>query len=189
MDKKAYRKEYDKINKEKIREQKKLYYAQNKERIKAREAAYRVNHRDLMIKKSKAYRDKNRDEINLAYRQKYRDNHEFFMLKAARKRAGKDKLPFDLELSDIVIPEFCPVLGIKLEIGRENKDSSPSLDKIIPEKGYVKGNIAVISLRANRLKSDGNLSEFKNIINYLEKHENAKDKTQLGEHEASNSSS
>jgi len=55
----------------------------------------------------------------------------------------------------VVVPEFCPVLGIKIVPGRQGKgkateDNSPSLDKFIPEKGYVPGNIAVISWRANR---------------------------------------
>lgn len=44
----------------------------------------------------------------------------------------------------------------------------PSIDRIVPELGYVKGNVAVISMKANRLKSNGLLGDFKKLIRYLE---------------------
>lgn len=70
-----------------------------------------------------------------------------------------------------MIPEFCPILGIKMSYGPfAERDSSPSLDKIIPELGYVKGNIAVICFRANRFKSDGTLDELRAIVKYMEEH-------------------
>lgn len=56
-----------------------------------------------------------------------------------------------------MIPEFCPVLGMKLECNAGTghaKQNSPSLDKVIPELGYVKGNVQVISYLANVMKHD-----------------------------------
>jgi hypothetical protein len=47
--------------------------------------------------------------------------------------------------------------------------ASPTLDKIIPELGYVRGNIAVISHRANRIKSDATLAEVLKLAAWLEK--------------------
>lgn len=47
-------------------------------------------------------------------------------------------------------------------------DSSPSLDRLIPAKGYVKGNVRVISRRANCLKSNGTLEEFRAVMAYME---------------------
>lgn len=92
------------------------------------------------------------------------------MLKNARARAKKQGIPFDLELTDIVIPEVCPVLGIPLMVGEgKNCPNSPSLDKIIPEKGYVKGNVCVISFRANILKRDGLLWELELVTEYVRK--------------------
>lgn len=83
------------------------------------------------------------------------------MINAARHRAKRDNLPFNLEINDIRIPEFCPVLGIKLEINKETVGpNSPSLDKIIVNKGYVKGNVRVISHRANWLKNNSNKEEL-----------------------------
>jgi hypothetical protein len=94
---------------------------------------------------------------------------EYKMLARARHRAKKNNLPFNIELADIVIPERCPLLGIKLESNTDKTSpNNPSLDKIIPEKGYVKGNIWVVSLRANKLKNDATLQELKTLVENLE---------------------
>jgi hypothetical protein len=94
---------------------------------------------------------------------------QFELFHNARKRAKEDQLPFDIEIGDIVIPEYCPVLGIKLETntgGKRMSDSSPTLDKFYPKKGYVKGNIQVISWRANRMKSDGTPEDWIKIAEW-----------------------
>lgn len=91
------------------------------------------------------------------------------MLRLAKKR--NRGLGWDIEEIDIVIPTHCPVLGISLEMGtRTQKDGSPSLDRINPKKGYVKGNVMVISWRANRLKSDATLEEIEAIRRYMKRH-------------------
>lgn len=93
------------------------------------------------------------------------------MLKAAKDRALKKGLPFDIELTDIKIPEVCPVLGIPLVISRRGRsgwfDDSPSLDRVNPAKGYVKGNVHVISNRANRIKMDATYEELLKIAEYV----------------------
>lgn len=79
------------------------------------------------------------------------------MLKAAKERAKKAGVPFELTESDILIPSYCPVFGVKLERALGSKGAgpnSPSLDRIIPSRGYVPGNIVVISFRANAAKGD-----------------------------------
>ena len=98
------------------------------------------------------------------------NNPEKILLSQARERATKDGLAFDLTIDDIFIPDVCPVFGVTL--GRGNKTASPnspSLDKIIPEKGYVKGNVRVISYRANTIKSNGTADEHLKIAKYIEK--------------------
>src|SRR5260370_41742151 len=80
---------------------------------------------------------------------KYR-NKDVWMLLSARHRAKVGGIPFNITREDITIPEFCPVLGIKLESGtRQEHESSPSLDRVRPELGYIKGNVMVISHKAN----------------------------------------
>jgi hypothetical protein len=91
------------------------------------------------------------------------------MWAAARKRASDQGVPFTIAHSDISIPELCPVLGIPLSVneGGTFHDASPSLDKIIPSLGYVPGNIAVISWRANRLKGDGTTEELQAVASWM----------------------
>ena len=100
-----------------------------------------------------------------------RDDPAYRMYHGAKQRAIKNKLAFDLDQDYIrnLIPTHCPVLGIPLINGTNIfHDNSLSLDKIIPSKGYVKGNVCVISDRANRIKRDATLDELKKIVYYLE---------------------
>lgn len=93
---------------------------------------------------------------------------ERIILKSAKIRAKKEKWDFNLDITDIVIPDICPVLGIPLR--RDNPcllDNSPTLDRIDSSKGYVKGNVCVISNRANRMKGNFTIEDFQKIINYM----------------------
>lgn len=80
----------------------------------------------------------------------------------AKQRAKDKGLPFGiLSEDDIRVPAKCPVLGIDLipGVGRLT-DHSPTLDRIVPDKGYVPGNVVVVSMRANRLKSNATIQEL-----------------------------
>ena len=86
---------------------------------------------------------------------------------AAKARATRRGLPFNLELSDIKIPSHCPILGIPLVsvvgcgMGSiKARNNSPSIDRIDNTKGYVKGNVIIISMRANNLKVTGRLKRY-----------------------------
>jgi hypothetical protein len=106
-----------------------------------------------------------RNQQQLKWRE---ENLDWELWHKAKKRSEKSGIPFDIERSDIIIPDICPVLGIPLFITKGTiGDNSPTIDKIIPEKGYVKDNIAVISARANRIKCDASLEEFELIYNWL----------------------
>ena len=116
-------------------------------------------------------------EQRRAYKRYMREHkYNLYLWRIVRERARKLQLPFTIEPSDVIIPEVCPVLGIKLlPCGKRLNDSSPTLDKINNELGYIKGNVSVISWKANRLKSDGTAEDHKRIANYIE---NAVDTTQ-----------
>ena len=81
----------------------------------------------------------------------------------AKSRAKKDNIEFNISIDDIIIPAICPILEIPLikftgkSGGRKN---SPSLDRINPNFGYIKGNIMVISHLANQMKSNANIEEL-----------------------------
>lgn len=94
----------------------------------------------------------------------------YAMWSGARRRARTRGIEFDIELEDVCIPEVCPVLGISLvpSVGSP-KDNSPSLDRIDPSKGYIKGNVAVVSYRLNRLKNSFTPEELLAVLIYTGK--------------------
>lgn len=94
------------------------------------------------------------------------ENPISFMWSSAKSRAKSGNLPFNIEKSDIKIPEECPILKIKLKrTDGSASANSPTLDKIIPSLGYIKGNIQVISYMANIMKSNATPEE---ILNFCE---------------------
>lgn len=110
------------------------------------------------------------EQGNAAVRERRIAYPERYLLSQARHRAKARDMDFDITLDDIAIPEHCPVLGIKLEAGRGRvHDASPSLDRIDNSLGYVKGNVAVISAKANILKNHASLDEVRKIYDWMAK--------------------
>lgn len=90
----------------------------------------------------------------------------------ARRRAAETGKEFSISEADIEIPPHCPVLGLSLraEWGRQGvRDTSPSLDRIDSDRGYVPGNIRVISMRANTIKSNASAVELRAVADYVDK--------------------
>ena len=86
----------------------------------------------------------------------------------ARRNARRRGEECNLELDDISIPEFCPVLGIRLQPGSHtHQDNSPSVDRIDSTKGYTKDNVWIISARANRIKNNSTIEEVKLLYEAL----------------------
>ncbi len=98
--------------------------------------------------------------IYTAMREKFRAK------KANSIRVGKE---FTVEFGDIDFPTHCPILGIELNYFNEEGylDDSPSFDRINPALGYVKGNVAIISMRANRIKNNGTAEEHQKIADFM----------------------
>ena len=85
-------------------------------------------------------------------------------IKSRCKRMGRE---FSIELEDILIPEKCPVFGFNLK--REDRETwmcAPSVDRIDSSKGYIKGNVTVVSRRANIIKRDATIEELEQLFNY-----------------------
>jgi hypothetical protein len=97
------------------------------------------------------------------------------LVRDARERARDKCLPFDIDLyyirsmvgNNAELSSHCPVFGIPLEWscqrnqGRGPHPYAPSIDRIDPERGYVKGNVWIISYRANTIKSNATHEELK----------------------------
>jgi len=93
---------------------------------------------------------------------------EYQLWWSSKQRANEKGLPHTIRPEDVVIPVVCPVLGIPLNPSSNiRSDNSPSLDRFIPALGYVPGNIAVISWRANRLKNNATAEEITAIAQWM----------------------
>jgi hypothetical protein len=83
-------------------------------------------------------------------------------------KCRKHNIPCDISAEDFTMPEVCPVYGIKMVWGSDLADGTPSFDRFDPNGGYVKGNVRIISLKANRLKSNATIDDLKAVIAWME---------------------
>lgn len=94
-----------------------------------------------------------------------------------RRRADKEGTPFDLVPQDLydIIPDdgLCPVFKQPFDVGMVTggkqgpRPMSVSVDRIIPELGYVPGNIRLISMKANQIMSNVSIEDIEAVLNYL----------------------
>jgi hypothetical protein len=96
------------------------------------------------------------------------------MLQRSRRRAKDLGLPFSLTPADVLIPDRCPVFGFKLVrgSGQALADQAPSLDRIDNEKGYVPGNVIVVSWLANRIKNRFTVDQLRKVCDFYEQQAN-----------------
>lgn len=90
------------------------------------------------------------------------------LIRAAKFRAKEKNIPFNITYNDLELIHECPVLGIPIFSDSLNNPNAPSIDRFIPSLGYIKGNVFIISRRANVLKGDATLDEMNKIIKYMQ---------------------
>ena len=118
--------------------------------------------RDCASKKFNNYASTNENRIKI-------------LLQRIRSKCNKENIPFDLDITDIVIPDVCPVFGIPLRFGGTRgyystaTEGSPSVDRIDSTGGYVKGNIVIVSWRANRIKGNATAEELRLLADFYNK--------------------
>ena len=108
-----------------------------------------------------------RDKVKARTRQRRLADSPKYVWDRARLRCQKNGREFNIEIKDIVIPSRCPVLGIPIQPLSKSKAQRATLDRKDPTKGYIKGNVFVISGRANMLKNDATIEEVKAILRYM----------------------
>jgi len=93
------------------------------------------------------------------------------MITAKKNNAFRKGIPFNIGPMDVDFPKYCPILGMELDYfseGRPVPENTPSFDRIDPTEGYIKGNVAIISWRANRIKNNGTAKEHRMIAEWME---------------------
>jgi hypothetical protein len=92
------------------------------------------------------------------------------MIRGAKHRAKTKGLDFDIDIHDIIIPETCPVFGFPLTRGldRSRGNCSATLDRIDNEKGYVKGNVIVVSWMANCIKRNFTAKQIRAVADFYD---------------------
>jgi hypothetical protein len=92
--------------------------------------------------------------------------------KSARTRAKTKGLPFNLTIDYLlgIVTDQCPVFNTQFKFSGNKfaRDESPSLDRIDPAKGYVQGNVVVISNKANNIKSAYQSKDLYKVAQWLE---------------------
>lgn len=137
-------------------------------RTEKREAA-KSTPKSISTARSDKYRKKLKEENPIKY-------SCIQMVSSAHKRAKKFNLPFDIDTEYLlsIAVERCPVFSKSLKYGGGSAtDMSPSLDRIVPTKGYVKGNVQIISNLANQMKSSASAQELIQFADWI--YENVKE--------------
>lgn len=133
---------------------------------------------------------KNKEKRKLKNRENYHKNKEFYnkrnkrnrknrialrlrdpkkaLLNYMKRNAQARNLEFNLTINDIIIPEKCPILGIPPFFSKERQiDNTPSGDRVDNTKGYIKGNVRIISWRANSMKRDLTIEIAEQMVKYM----------------------
>lgn len=123
-----------------------------------------LSEEDRKNQRSKAY-----------YKQRSTIAGHISQIMAARKcRAKQSNIPFDVSLQYLIsiFTEKCPVFEMQLSWTKSTgfnttKDNFPSLDRIIPELGYVEGNVRWISYLANKMKQNANSKQLHKFADWI----------------------
>lgn len=131
---------------------------------------YQENRDKEIARAQKSLKKKSRKEQNIYKKKLNRQNPLSIILQQAKRRAKLKNVPFDIMVDDIEVPEFCPVLGSRLTVNEGHaKDNSMTIDRIVPELGYVKNNVAIISFKANTIKNNGSIEDLEKVLCWMKK--------------------
>ena len=129
-------------------------------------ADYRA-YRKSYYQKNKANWNKNRKVIphdTVKYKAYTSNNMEAYLTRSSRNSAKQRGLEHTITKDDVVIPTHCPLLGVELVYG------NTSLDRIDNTKGYIPGNVEVLSSQANYMKRNATINELKTFATNILRH-------------------
>lgn len=151
--------------------------------------------KECSSKRNLKWTDKNRVYVNkkvkTSTRKRRLHNPKIALFYGAKNRAKRKGIPFSLNPDEFIVPDICPVLGMPMKsksgtcpdrkMGGVWHDDSPSLDRIDSSLGYINGNVVIVSLRANRLKSNASITELKAIVKWYDELENSRRTISIGD--------
>lgn len=136
------------------------YYLNNREACIKRARQWALNHPDERKEIRIRWERNNPDKLKINQANYRKKTPHKYLYCNAKRRARQRNIEFTIELSDVQIPDKCPLLGIPIDSYDKWQGSHPSLDRIDSSKGYIKGNVMVISHRANMLKNNSTADEL-----------------------------
>jgi hypothetical protein len=135
---------------------------------------YRENNRKAVLAREREWYQEHKDQEQArrteTTKRWCRNNPLKALVKNARSRSKKLGIPFDIDVEDLTLPSHCEILGIPIILNSPDKQNSPSLDRIVPALGYVRGNVRVISTRGNILKNGHTLETLELVRSYIARH-------------------
>ena len=119
------------------------------------------NHPEYMKVWMRKYRSKFGD-VEKRGQDNYRKNNTLkYLYSMVKRRAKRKGIEFTISLDDLgTMPEKCPLLNIVLSPWIRSYKYNPSIDRIDSSKGYIPGNVWIISRRANMLKNNATAAEL-----------------------------
>lgn len=142
------------------------WVARNRDKVRAsNRQAYRARQAKPEAKAKRA------ENLRRAAHRRYQDRPKTIHARL-RRTCRAEGIPFDLTIADLAIPERCPLLGIPIVVRTEGthrgpRHDAPSVDRLDPTKGYVRGNVWVVSMRANAIKQNASLEEIETLARNL----------------------
>jgi len=182
------------------REQRRKYRQEwiknNPEKFKAYQAKYRDNNREAVNERARDWTKRNPNYGKQHYvdnkdvyvergKTSYRKNKAqtpwVLLYRIAKGRAKKANIPFNITPEHLkeIWTDVCPVLNIPLHPNTSTSsrgiphDNSHTVDRLVPELGYVMGNVKIVSYRANMIKNCGNADEHRKIADYIDAHQSS----------------
>jgi hypothetical protein len=150
------------------------WYEKNKDKQKEYSKKYREEHKEEYLAKARKrtaqWRLDNPGKDKILHAEWRKKNPKKHMIARSKSMAKFRGIEFTITEEDIEIPTHCPILGIELKQAKGYSDGSASLDRVDNNKGYIPGNVKVISQRANILKSSGTAEEHLKIAEYILSH-------------------
>lgn len=136
----------------------------------AKERRQKIGH--FLRKKESAWRAENHSHVLARHKERRKNKRAMCLVSAARIRARKKGIPFELTGDEIAKLQMaidvgvCELSGVPFTLTGPRSATSPSLDRIFPALGYVPGNVRVVCHALNAGMGDWGENELRRIVEY-----------------------